>query len=149
MGLLEYSAITTKIRAMSSSLFTDEDYRNLASLETVPEFVEYLRRSRGYNDIYSKLDAEGLHRGYLEKVLSKERYDNFARIYRFANVRQRKYMDLYFMRIEVSFIKTCHRMLFDGQKINLNLEKFSDFFDKHSDVNLSALSSVSSLNELH
>ena len=149
MGLLEYSAITTKIRAMSSSLFTEEDYRHLSSLESIPEFVDYLRRSRGYNDTYSNLDTEDLHRGYLEKLLTKDRYDDFARIYRFANVRQRRYMDLYFMRIEVSFIKTCHRMLFDGQKINFILEEFGSFFDKHSDVNLHALSSVSSLGELH
>lgn len=149
MGLLNYGAMAAKIRAMESRLFTDEDYIRIASLETVPEFANYLQNSKGYNDVFFDVDIESLHRGHLEKLLSKDKYNDFAKIYRFANIKQRRFLDLYFMRYEITLIKSCHRMLFDNQPVRFNLDEFRDFFDRHSDVDLSKLLLVTTIDEMH
>lgn len=38
-SLLSYSGLTTKIRAMQSRLLTDDQYRELAELKSVPQAV--------------------------------------------------------------------------------------------------------------
>ena len=41
-SLLSYSGLTTKIRAMQSRLLTDDQYRELAELKSVPQAVTYI-----------------------------------------------------------------------------------------------------------
>ena len=43
-GLLSYSGITTKVRAMESHLITDRQFGEMSTLESVSDAVEYLRR---------------------------------------------------------------------------------------------------------
>lgn len=148
MGLLSYSAIATKLRAMEKQLFTDNDYRQIASLESIPEFVEYLKRSKSYGAGFAGVDSDDLHRGQIEKLLSQDRYSDFARIYRFANVKQRKYMDLYFLRFEAAFLKSCFRMVFDNQPAHIELSGLKDFFAGHSDIDPDRLCTSSTLGEL-
>ena len=40
-SLLSYSGLTTKIRAMQSRLLTDDQYRELAELKSVPQAVTW------------------------------------------------------------------------------------------------------------
>ena len=43
--LLEYSGIVTKTRAMESRLLSPGQFQELASLHTIPEAVEYLKKN--------------------------------------------------------------------------------------------------------
>ena len=43
--LLEYSRIVTKTRAMESRLLSPGQFQELASLHTIPEAVEYLKKN--------------------------------------------------------------------------------------------------------
>ena len=47
--LLEYSGIVTKTRAMESRLLSPGQFQELASLHTIPEAVEYLKKNTGQN----------------------------------------------------------------------------------------------------
>ena len=51
-------------------------------------------------------DAE-LHRGDIEKVLRQSVYHDFAKLYSFANLKQRQFLSMYFMRYEIYFLKVC------------------------------------------
>lgn len=44
MGLLAYSGITTKVRAMESRLLTAEEFRQLAEQEDVRSAADYLKQ---------------------------------------------------------------------------------------------------------
>ena len=46
--LLEYSGIVTKTRAMESRLLSPGQFQELASLHTIPEAVEYLKKNTAY-----------------------------------------------------------------------------------------------------
>ena len=52
-GLLSYSGITTKVRAMESHLITDRQFGEMSTLESVSDAVEYLRRLPAYGRIFS------------------------------------------------------------------------------------------------
>ena len=80
-------------------------------------------------------------------MLTNAIYTDFQSIYRFATIHQRKILDLYFRRYEIGLLKTCMRMVFDHRDVELNFDIFKDFFEKHSDINLTALSNCKTLDE--
>ena len=51
-GLLSYSGLTTKIRAMQSHLLNDQNFREIVELESVPQAVSYLKQHKGYEDLF-------------------------------------------------------------------------------------------------
>ena len=51
-GLLSYSGLTTKIRAMQSHLLNDQNFREIVELESVPQAVSYLKQHKSYEDLF-------------------------------------------------------------------------------------------------
>ncbi len=139
--LLSYSGITTKVRAMESHLITDSQFREMAALETVADAVEYLQRLPAYEGLFANLDGVELHRGAIEQRLILSQYQDFAKLYRFANLTQRKFLDLYFMHFEIDILKKCFRNAMGRNRLDIDLSVFQDFFEKHSSLDLMKLSS--------
>ena len=75
-------------------------------------------------------------------------YDDFAKLYRFSNLSQRKFLDLYFMHYEIALLKKCLRNALDNQKFDLDLSVFQEFLDKHSKLDFAKLASCENLTEL-
>ena len=80
-NLLEYSGIVTKTRAMEAKLLTPAQFEEIASLHNVPEVVEYLKKETAYADILEELAPEQLHRGSIEKILTRSLYRDYAKLY--------------------------------------------------------------------
>lgn len=146
-NLLAYSGTTTKIRAIRSRLLTSENYRELASMPTVTDALAYLKKQPGYRELFADVDESSLHRSDVEKMLTNAIYSDFQSIYRFSPVGQRKFLDLYFHRYEVTILKTCLRMVFDHRDVSLDLKIFEDFFQKHSDISLRKISESRTIEE--
>ena len=146
--LLSYSGLSTKIRAMQSKLMSEKQYQEIAQLDSVIQIVAYLKKQPGFSDLWADLDENSLHRGDVEKLLTHTIHQNFAKLYRFANPEQRRFMALYFKRYEISVLKDCLRKVFDEGKAQLDLSLFQDFFDRHSKMNLEKLTSSSTVEEL-
>ena len=68
-GLMSYSGLTTKIRAMQSRLLKDENFREIVELPNVPAAVTYLKQQPSYAPILNTAGDAELHRGDIEKVL--------------------------------------------------------------------------------
>ena len=146
--LLSYSGLSTKIRAMQSKLMSEKQYQEIAQLDSVIQIVAYLKKQPGFSDLWADLDENSLHRGDVEKLLTHTIHQNFAKLYRFANPEQRRFMALYFKRYELSVLKDCLRKVFDEGKAQLDLSLFQDFFDRHSKMDLEKLTSSSTVEEL-
>lgn len=146
-SLLSYSGLTTKIRAMQSRLLTDAQYRELADLKSVPQAVTFLRQQPAYEGILDSLSEEALHRGKIEQLLVNSIYHDFTKIYQFSNMEQRKFLNLYFGRYEVSIMKECLNKIFDHRDVDLDLSLFKPFFDKHSQLDINLLTSSESIEE--
>ncbi len=145
--LLSYSGITTKVRAMESHLITDSQFREMAALETVFDAEEYLRRLPAYEGLFANLEGVVLHRGAIEQRLILSLYQDFAKLYRFATLTQRKFLDLYFMHFEIDILKKCFRNSMGRNRLDIDLSVFQDFFEKHSKLDLMKLSSSADLRE--
>ena len=83
-SVLSYSGISTKIRAMSSHLVTDEQLQEIVRFSDVPQVAAYLKKTPEYAKAWSDLDENNLHRGEIEKLLKKSIFGNFSRIYKFC-----------------------------------------------------------------
>lgn len=147
-GLSAYSGITTKVRAMKSQFFSDTELRAVASQESVADAVDYLKSFPSYQQIFSGLEGDTLHRGVIEQRLNLSLYQDFAKLYRFSNLSQRKFLDLYFMHYEISILKKCLRNTLDHRDFDFDLSLFQEFFDKHSKLDLMKLSGTENLSEL-
>lgn len=139
-GLLSYSGLTTKIRAMQSHLLTEENYREIAELPSVTAAVSYLKQKPSYTAILSAAGDTELHRGQIERMLRQSIFHDFTKLYNFANLKQRRFLDIYFMRYEVFFLKICLTNVFDHRNGALDLSEFEHFFNKHSRLDFQLLS---------
>lgn len=104
-SIFKYSGLTTKVRAMRSGLINYEQYEKIAQLGTVSEMVEFLKKTKGYGEIFKGIEATDMHRGNMEKLMLCAKYRDYEKIYRFANMEQRRYMSLYFIKYEIDILK--------------------------------------------
>lgn len=147
MGLLAYSGITTKVRAMESRLLKPEQFRELAEQEDVRSAADYLKEQPAYAEVFDGLDDTKLHRGYIEQILTQSEYRDFTRLYRFSSMKQRKFLDLYFKHYEVEVIKKLLRYMLGGREGQTDLSMFQGFFEKHSELDLETLCRAKNFSE--
>lgn len=146
-GLITYSGITTKVKAMERWRLRERQFEEMSSLGSVPEAVGYLKQFLPYREIFEGVDSGKLHRGLIEQLLNLSQYRDFARLYKFANIKQRHFLDLYFMHYEISIIKTCLRNAAGHRDQRQDLSLFEDFFKRHSRLDLMALSQTRTMEE--
>ena len=115
-NLLEYSGIVTKIRAMKAKLLTPKQFEEIASLGSVPEIAEYLKKNTAYADVLAMLDESQIHRGNIEKVLTQSLYRDYTKIYRFCGQKQRRFMKLLVKNYEIDLINYCLRIVINRYK---------------------------------
>lgn len=144
--LTGYSGICTKIRAMERWRLSESQLKRLEESTAVSEAVEYLKTFPPYRKVLEGAGEE-LHRGQIEERLKQTLYLDFASLYRFSNLKQRHFLDLYFMHYEIQILKTCLRNGAGRQEEKQELSGFLEFFNRHSAIDLEALSHCTSIGE--
>ena len=146
-SLIAYSGIATKVKAMERWRIKDEQFLEMAALETVADAVQYLRSFLPYREIFDQVEDGDLHRGNIEQHLNLSQYRDFAKLYQFANIKQRRFLDLYFMHYEITILKTCLRNAAGHREQRQDLSMFRDFFERHSALDLITLSQSQNMEE--
>lgn len=131
-GLFAYSAIAAKMSAMSGRLVKPHEYEEMAGLGSVTEVVNYLNKYPSYQKIFAAESDFDIHRGRVEALFQKSIYADFAKIYAFSGIEQRKFLDIYYIKYEIAILKNCLRMIFDNRNVTLDLSEFQAFFEKRS-----------------
>lgn len=128
-GVLSYSGLSTKIRAMQSRLTTMNQFEEILQLADVQQVAAYLKRMPWNIPPRNSLDETTLHRGQIEKLLKKSIFQNFSRLYHFANPEQRKFLDLYSSRYEIRVLKEVMTNIFDHRTTDpVDVSPYRDFF---------------------
>lgn len=143
---LSYSGINTKVKAMNAKLISRDDYQKISNIDTVADFIAYLKKHPGYNELFHKYDEREIHRGEAERVFINGLYLDYTKIYRFANDFQRKDLELVFFRYEVNILKACIRLIHNNESA-YDLSVFHPFFSKHSQIDVTLLSSSRTMEE--
>ncbi|MBO5069885.1 MAG: V-type ATPase subunit [Roseburia sp.] len=145
-GLLQYSGLVTKTKAMHGELLPEEELCRLMEYETVEEIIAFLRESKGYAPIFKSHD-EMHHRAQVEAVMDDSLYSDYMRLYRFAGGEQRKGLEILFFRYEVNVLKNCLKHMEQGGR-EYNLGYLNLFFDRHSCYDTAALTRATNMAEL-
>lgn len=112
-GLLEYSGLAAKIRAMRSQLLSRKALIKMAESETVDDFVSALRETGKYTSVYES-HTRLHHRGQVEAQIGDSLYADYRRIYRFAGARAKSALEIFFFRYEVNLLKSCLEHVYQG-----------------------------------
>ena len=148
-GVLSYSGLSTKIRAMQSRLTTMDQFEEILQLSDVTQVAAYLKRMPEYSSRWDALDENTLHRGQIEKLLKKSIFQNFSRIYHFANPEQRKFLDLYSKRYEIRVLKEVMTNIFDHRDTDpVDVSPYREFFRLHSNIDVDRITTCSTMEEL-
>ncbi len=146
-GMFSYSGIATKTRAMSGKLLTREDFESLASSRSVAEAVGYLKQRTVYGTVLSDIPEEHLHRGEIERRLSRSLFHDFSKIYRFCNLKQRSVLELYFCKYEIQALKGALRRIFNPAAKAERIGKEDEVFQYFSNIDLERLNGATDLEE--
>lgn len=145
-GLLAYSGLVTKTKAMHGKLLSNEEIVRLSEAENVEEIIAFLREYGSYAPIYQSHE-EIAHRAQVEAVIDDSLYADYGRLYRFASGAQREGLSIVFLRYEINVLKDClGRVRRGGDGRQLSYLKL--FFDRHADFDVAAVTSARSLAEL-
>lgn len=145
---VSYSGISSKIRAMSAGLVSPSMYEEISALSSVPEFTVFLYEHTPYREYLGQTDTRLLHRGEIECFLSRGVYEDFKKLYRFADKSQRSYLKLYFKTFEIDFLKKISRKIINGGISAAGTIYIDDFFKSHTRLNTDELLSFASIQEL-
>ena len=137
-GLISYSGLTTKVRAIRGRMLKQEQFMELAECKSVAEVIGYLRETEAYKDLFLTIEPEKIHRGNIEKILKRSYYSDFEKLYRFADAEQRKYLELFFKKFELSFLKSCLRNICRTNSEDRSDKEVSALLQKHSKLDMAA-----------
>lgn len=147
-SIREYSGLTTKIKAMRSKFITGEEYEKLIECDTVSKLAEYLMAREGHKETLSDFDLSDAHRETIEHSLLCAEFVDFSKIYKFANLNQRKCMKLYFVSYEIRLIKKAIRKSSEQYLTAKQLEYIKSVMKKYSDIDFVSLFSATNISEL-
>lgn len=147
-NLLTYGGIVTKLRAMEARLLKPEDFEEIAALNNVLDVVAYLRENSSYAYVLDLLDESRLHRGDIEKMLTRQLYHEYSKIYRFCGLKQREFLKLYVRRYEIDLINYCLRIVINRYDVPFDLNYKKDFFDKYTQISIDKLITSHTTDEL-
>ena len=147
-NVMRYSGIVTKVAAMRAKLLKPQDYEQLASMDTVTDIIEYLKQTKSYGKFITQMDESLYHRGNIEKVLIQSLYDDYTRLYRFADMQQKDFLKIFMKRYEVDLVRYCLRIVFNHSNVPFDLNYKKPFFDKYSKIRIDQLVTAKNIDHL-
>ncbi|MCI7351158.1 MAG: V-type ATPase subunit [Ruminococcus sp.] len=79
-------ATQAKIRAVYGKCLTSENYHELLRCSDVTDAAEYLKRSTHYGKTLAQIDTNTIHRGMLEVLIRRNRFEEYKRLCKFEQL---------------------------------------------------------------
>lgn len=146
-SLKKYSGLTTKVKAMRSKLLTPSEYELIMECDTVSQVAAVLKSREGYGYVLKDTDTSEIHRETLEYAIRYTGFSDFTKLYKFANLSQRKYLKLYFISYEVELIKRFLRKSSEEYMTPQQRIVLDRFIGRYSDVPFDRLGEAETLED--
>ncbi len=106
-------ALATEARAMYAHLLTQEDKDKIGSLRSPDELVAFLGRSEAWRPASLALPAMGATDEQFSEALNRCLFEDYERLYRFANDASRGYLIFWTYEVELKVLLATLRRLSD------------------------------------
>lgn len=147
MSKSDFTGICAKVCAMRANIFTEQNFNEILELSSIEDVYHYLTEHPMYKPLFKHMDEHRVtHRSQLEFILSFSYFNDFLKIYNFANGKQRQILSFLFDKFEIDILKKCLTSMNNRSPVP-DLLGFDMFFNKHSNLNIDALCSATSMDE--
>lgn len=147
-GLIAYSGLTTKVRVMKGNLISKEEYSEITNLSNISEMVAYLSKHPGYGFLLTDLDYRYVNRTSLEELIVYSPCADFNKLYSFATLNQRTFIDNYYINFQIRFLKRAIRKLYNNLPLDSEVTNMEKLFAGHEEFNFRAIASSKTISEL-
>ncbi|MBS6750777.1 MAG: V-type ATPase subunit, partial [Firmicutes bacterium] len=143
-------ALATEARAMYAHLLSQEDKEKIAALHSADELVAFLGRSEAWRPASLALPPIGATDEQFSEALYRCLFDDYERLYRFANDASRGYLIFWTYEMELKVLMATLRRLSDAaltefvplpsqaerqmRSVNIELLKKAKTFDEVKDA---------------
>ena len=107
-------ALATEARAMYAHLLSDADKEKIASMRTPEELLSFLLRSPAWHKAAAGLPPQGATDVQFAEALSRCLFEDYERLYRFANDASKKFLIFMTYEAELKLILSALRRLSEG-----------------------------------
>jgi len=144
---VQYPAVNAKLKALSSKMLMENDFRNLVELDSVQEAFNYLYSNTYYQEYLEEFSGKEIHRRQLELKLKKSIVlsEDFLKKYLSSNLKD--FIIHYFKKFEIEDLKIILRTILlenDEDYLSDNLT----YIARNKDINFENLIQASSYNDL-
>ncbi|MDR1627829.1 MAG: V-type ATPase subunit [Oscillospiraceae bacterium] len=147
--ILSYAsnAVLSKARAMYGKRLKERDYLNLMSCDNVSEIASYLKHKTLYFDILSAINENDIHRGYLEDIIKRKLFYDFAALGKYDLSSGEHFFSYIITKTEIQEIIHIIMLLAAG-KTNEYFYSMPIFLVHHTKIDINAFSSIKSFDDL-
>ncbi len=110
-SVFTYSAVITKLRAMSAGLLTRSDYELLIVKPRVADVVSWLKQHSGYSAVLSEVNEGTVHRGALERIFYQALIRDAEKISKMLGPKETQMLWVFLERNEIDFLKRILRLI--------------------------------------
>ncbi len=138
MGNPRYAAINTKLRGMEARFLNEDDYEKLLECSSVEEVAQYLKATKAYGNLLSRVDTSDINRGELEHMLKSSMIDDIDSIINYFSGNYKKFIHALYAKHEIAEMKQLARRLFNSIPSALIYDSEAPsltFIGKYSGVN--------------
>lgn len=136
---LSSNAILAKARAMYGKSLKAKDYANLLNCHSVSEIAAYLKNNTSYSGVLADINEATIHRGYLEVLLRRKIFNDYASIARYDMSVGLSLSNYLIQRAEIEQIMSCLRLI-GAQRAGEFLFSIPMFFASHTELDLAQMS---------
>ncbi len=110
-GVMKNSALNVKIRGKLKNRLTNDMYRRMTALKSVPDVAKFLKEETSYKRLLPETDVSEIHRGYLEKLLTMGLSRDIGSLTSFMDISETAFMRIFEIREDMENIKVFLRYL--------------------------------------
>lgn len=145
---MNYDVLKSKLKAMKSYLFTQDDYVDLACSKNIKEIVNKLKNNTGYQEVIREIDEKDVHRSDVERKLFLSLRNDFRKIYKFVfDFDIKKYLDAYFLKDEIYVLKLILCMIYDRKELKYNVSELKYVIDNKLKIDIEKLRSSENVDQ--
>ncbi|MDO5695959.1 MAG: V-type ATPase subunit [Eubacteriales bacterium] len=142
------TALLTKIRAMQRNLITADEYKALENLHTVNQLTDYLKNHPAYAPYFADLNAVHISRFEVERRLYEAFNNDFMRVYKFANLKTRKFLKAFAVDFVILYIKKNIHALYRDTPSDIDQRGLLEYFRHYSVLDPDRLADARNLTEV-
>lgn len=139
--------ILTKARAMFGQNLKPQDYNELVRKTSVAEVAGFLKHQTHYSQALTAIEEHSVHRGQLENLLHRDRFNRYLRLLRYAFSRGENFYQYLIFRSEIDQILIVLRLLNSGSTEPYILA-LPSYLIEHASFDLRALANAKSYDQV-